>query len=561
VSYTVLAVKWRPKRFAEMIGQQHVVQALVNSLAQERLHHAYLFSGTRGVGKTTVARILAKALNCDRGVVPEPCGECAACRAIDEGRFVDLIEVDAASRTRVDDTRELLDNVQYAPTGGRYKVYLIDEVHMLSNHSFNALLKTLEEPPPHVKFLLATTDPQKLPVTVLSRCLQFHLKKLTSAQITEQLTTICAAESVPAEEAALKAIARAADGSMRDALSLLDQSIAFGGGKIEAAAVHGLLGTIDRERVLALLTALAENDAAALIAESARLDELAADFGAVLDELMHALQQIAVVQLVEGKRIDESLEPFEAYADKMRREDVQLYYQIALNGRRDLAVCRDPRVGLEMTLLRMLAFRPEEATVGAAPGGARRPSAHVRSAPQAEPSAQSRPAPKAKTAAPPAAERSEPALTDTTAAPRESLRVVASNVARLERGSIDDWAGLLTAAELRGVARQLADHCEIERSTSSRLELVLAKDKSHLLTEQVRKRLESELAAHLDRELTLTVRLGEPPRKTPAQLRVESENQRMRAARESVEQDANVQAIQAAFDAVVEADSIRPVED
>ena len=304
MSYTVLAVKWRPRRFSELVGQPHVVQALVNSLQHERLHHAYLFSGTRGVGKTTVARLLAKALNCEKGIVAEPCGECDACQAIDAGRFVDLIEVDAASRTRVDDTRELLDNVQYSPTHGRFKVYLIDEVHMLSNHSFNALLKTLEEPPPHVKFLLATTDPQKLPVTVLSRCLQFHLKKLTQRQILEQLQKICAAENVDAEDEALKSIARAAEGSMRDALSLLDQAIAFGAGRIEADQTHAMLGSIDRQHILRILDALAEGDGSALIQESAQLDERAADFAAVLDDLMHALQQIAVVQLVDGAAPD-----------------------------------------------------------------------------------------------------------------------------------------------------------------------------------------------------------------------------------------------------------------
>ncbi|MEO2166900.1 MAG: DNA polymerase III subunit gamma/tau, partial [bacterium] len=260
MSYTVLARKWRPRRFAELVGQEHVVKALVNSLAAERVHHAYLFAGTRGVGKTTLARILAKALNCSDGVVPEPCGECDACIAIDEGRFVDLIEVDAASRTKVDDTRELLENVQYAPTSGRFKVYLIDEVHMLSKHSFNALLKTLEEPPPHVKFLLATTDPQKLPVTVLSRCLQFNLKRLTLKQIQEQLQKICDEEGVESEPAGLGALAKGADGSMRDGLSLLDQAIAFGGGQVSAESAGDMLGTIDRGHVLRLLEGLAAGD-------------------------------------------------------------------------------------------------------------------------------------------------------------------------------------------------------------------------------------------------------------------------------------------------------------
>ena len=299
MSYTVLAVKWRPRRFEALVGQRDVVKALVNSLAAGRLHHAYLFSGTRGVGKTTIARILAKALNCESGVSAEPCGECGACVAIDEGRFVDLIEVDAASRTRVDDTRELLDNVQYMPTRGRFKVYLIDEVHMLSTHSFNALLKTLEEPPPHVKFLFATTDPQKLPVTVLSRCLQFNLKKLSPQLIAEQLGRIVESEEVSADSDGLRAIARAAGGSMRDALSLLDQAIAFGGGEISARDVSEMLGSIDRTQVRKILEALAAGDGAGIIDEIDQLHELGRDFGSALDEIMAALQRIAVLQLVE----------------------------------------------------------------------------------------------------------------------------------------------------------------------------------------------------------------------------------------------------------------------
>ena len=350
VNYTVLARKWRPRRFEELVGQPHVVQALANSLADNRLHHAYLFTGTRGIGKTTVARLLAKALNCETGIVAEPCGVCSACTAIDAGRFVDLIEVDAASRTKVDDTRELLDNVQYAPTRGRFKVYLIDEVHMLSNHSFNALLKTLEEPPPHVKFLLATTDPQKLPVTVLSRCLQFNLKRFTVAQIQAQLEKICKAESIAFDAVGLKAIARAAEGSMRDGLSLLDQSIAFGGGKVEGPLVAAMLGSIDRSHVLRLLAALAKHDGAALLAEVEKLDESAPDYGAVLDELLEALQRIAVLQLVGGRSDDEEFAAVAPFVEQFSAEDAQLYYQIALHGRRDLPVCREPRMGFEMTL-------------------------------------------------------------------------------------------------------------------------------------------------------------------------------------------------------------------
>src|ERR1700692_2401978 len=365
MSYVVLARKWRPKRFAEMVGQEHVLRALGNGLDSGKVHHAFLFTGTRRVGKTTIARILAKSLNCETaGVSSNPCGVCAACREIDEGRFVDLIEVDAASRTKVDDTRELLDNVQYAPTRGRYKVYLIDEVHMLSNHSFNALLKTLEEPPPHVKFLLATTDPQKLPVTVLSRCLQFSLKRLPASLIGERLKFIAGAEKMEFDPAAIALLARAAEGSMRDALSLLDQLIAFGGGKLDEADTRAMLGTIDRGHVGRLIEALARADGPALLAEVKELDRDAPDYDRALVELAAFLQRIAIVQIVP----EAALEDEEFAADSLARlaqaispEDAQLYYQIALGGRRDLAMAPEPRMGFEMTLLRMLAFRPDAA--------------------------------------------------------------------------------------------------------------------------------------------------------------------------------------------------------
>src|SRR5499427_8079163 len=380
MSYTALARKWRPRTFSELIGQEHVRRALVNALDADRVHHAFLFTGTRGVGKTTIARILAKCLNCEVRVSAEPCGVCATCREIDEGRFVDLIEVDAASRTKVDDTRELLDNVQYAPTRGRFKVYLIDEVHMLSAHSFNALLKTLEEPPPHVKFLFATTDPQKLPVTVLSRCLQFNLRRHTVTEIESRLSEICQAEAIPADADGLKALARAADGSMRDALSLLDQLIAFGGGRAGEAEARAVLGTISRDHVVRIAELLASEDGNALLAEADRLAERSPDYGAVLDDLLAALQNIAVLQLVKGRLDDAEVEALAPLSSRLTPEDVQLYFQIALAGRRDLAVCRDPRVGFEMTLLRMLAFRPVDVDAsrpgasGAASGAPRAPA-------------------------------------------------------------------------------------------------------------------------------------------------------------------------------------------
>jgi DNA polymerase-3 subunit gamma/tau len=533
LSYTVLALKWRPRRFEDLVGQPHVVQALANSLADNRLHHAYLFTGTRGIGKTTVARLLAKALNCEKGIVAEPCGVCAACTAIDAGRFVDLIEVDAASRTKVDDTRELLDNVQYAPTRGRFKVYLIDEVHMLSNHSFNALLKTLEEPPPHVKFLLATTDPQKLPVTVLSRCLQFNLKRFTTAEIQTQLDKICAAERVNADAAGLKAIARAAAGSMRDALSLLDQSIAFGGGKVEGAAVAAMLGTIDRGHVLRLLEALAAQDGAALLRETAHLDELAPDYGAVLDELLEALQRVAVIQLVGERPDDEDFTALVPFAGKLTAEDAQLYYQIALHGRRDLAVCREPRVGFEMTLLRMLAFRP--AAGDNAPGGRPAQTAGV--------------AREAPSSARPSAPRTPAALPEPAPAPRAGSSSSAP--------APGDWAGILQALDLRGPARQLADSCDLVANQGGMWQLVVPAEKGHLNTQQVRTRLEAALREQHGRDLKLTIAVGKPGKPTPGEIRSTNETARAREARETIESDPNVRAMQAAFDATLEPDSIR----
>lgn len=362
MSYQVLARKWRPRSFREMVGQTHVLKALINALDSQRLHHAYLFTGTRGVGKTTIARIIAKCLNCETGITSSPCGECSVCREIDEGRFVDLIEIDAASRTKVEDTRELLDNVQYAPSRGRFKVYLIDEVHMLSSHSFNALLKTLEEPPPYVKFILATTDPQKLPATILSRCLQFSLKNMTPERVVEHLTHVLGAENVPFEDDALWLLGRAADGSMRDAMSLTDQAIAFGEGKVLAADVRAMLGTLDHGQVFDLLHALIEGDAKALLEAVRHLAEQGPDWNGVLSEILNVLHRVAIAQALpdgvdngHGDR-DRVL----ALAQALPAEDVQFYYQMGLIGRRDLPLAPDPRGGFEMVLLRMLAFRPAD---------------------------------------------------------------------------------------------------------------------------------------------------------------------------------------------------------
>jgi DNA polymerase-3 subunit gamma/tau len=362
MSYQVLARKWRPRSFNEMVGQTHVLKALINALDSQRLHHAYLFTGTRGVGKTTIARIIAKCLNCETGISSTPCGVCSICKEIDEGRFIDLIEVDAASRTKVEDTRELLDNVQYSPSRGRFKVYLIDEVHMLSTSSFNALLKTLEEPPPHVKFLLATTDPQKLPVTVLSRCLQFSLKNMPPERVVDHLTHVLAAENIPFENDALWLLGRAADGSMRDAMSLTDQAIAFGEGKVLAADVRAMLGTLDHGQVYGVLQALLEGDARALIEAVRHLAEQGPDWNGVLSEMLNVLHRVAIAQALP-EAVDNGQGDRERVLELARvlpSEDVQFYYQMGLIGRRDLPLSPDPRSGFEMVLLRMLAFRPAD---------------------------------------------------------------------------------------------------------------------------------------------------------------------------------------------------------
>lgn len=406
MSYQVLARKWRPQTFADVVGQEHVLTALANGLSLGRIHHAYLFSGTRGVGKTTIARLLAKGLNCETGITATPCGQCDNCREIEQGRFVDLIEIDAASRTKVEDTRDLLDNVQYAPARGRFKVYLIDEVHMLSRHSFNALLKTLEEPPSHVKFLLATTDPQKLPVTILSRCLQFHLKALDVDQIRQQLETVLTAEQITSDARALQLLARAADGSMRDALSLTDQAIAMGQGQVTAATVSQMLGTLDDEQPLAILEALVSADGEKVMAQVAQAASRGVDWENLLVETLALLHRIAMVQLLPSM-LDNHYAAVEQRLRELARTlppaDVQLYYQTLLVGRKELAYAPDRRMGVEMTLLRALAFHPKAvipepvALVQTAPAPMAQPQA---AAAQQPPQFQDAPPPLGQPAAP-----------------------------------------------------------------------------------------------------------------------------------------------------------------
>ena len=532
MSYLVLARKWRPKNFSETVGQEHVLQALTNALESKRLHHAYLFAGTRGVGKTTIARILAKALNCEAGVTASPCGKCASCMEIDEGRFVDLIEVDAASKTKVDDTRELLDNVQYAPATGRYKVYLIDEVHMLSKSSFNALLKTLEEPPPHVKFLLATTDPQKLPVTVLSRCLQFNLKRLTPKLIRDRLNHICEAENVKAEAPALAMLARAADGSLRDALSLLDQAIAYCGGDVLEEPVGVMLGTIDRQHVSALLKLLASGDAQGLLGSVAEIDEQFPDYARLLDDLSRSLQRIAVYQIVGATDIEDELteDELEDLSKQIAPEDVQLFYQTALLGRRDLHLAPDPRSGVEMTLLRMLAFQPPRATN-------RRTS--------------DRPARQPGTFASDDAESK--------AAPRV-VKAALEAVGDKPTWQDPDWSVLINKLNLTGAIKLLASNCTYLHRENNTLYFNLDSRSQSLLTRSRQKALAAALSEQFGEALRVKISIAESAAETPIQEKARRVDEKMEAARASLESDPNVIALQDLFGAQLNPESIELVQ-
>jgi DNA polymerase III subunit gamma/tau len=526
MSYVVLARKWRPKRFAEMVGQEHVLRALSNALDSGKVHHAFLFTGTRGVGKTTVARILAKSLNCEtNGVSSNPCGTCAACREIDEGRFVDLIEVDAASRTKVDDTREMLDNVQYAPTRGRYKVYLIDEVHMLSNHSFNALLKTLEEPPPHVKFLLATTDPQKLPVTVLSRCLQFSLKRLPAALIGERLKYIATEEKLSFEPAAIALLARAAEGSMRDALSLMDQLIAFGGGTISEANARTMLGTIDRGHVARLVEAVARGDGPGLLAEVNEMDRDAPDYDRALVDLAALLQRVAIVQIIpdaasQDEEFDSSL--LSKLAQAISPEDAQLYYQIALGGRRDLNMAPDPRMGFEMTLLRMLAFRPD---AGVQP---------VKPLPAA-------------------------ASVSASGAPRvTNMPPAVEPGARLTSIDAANWPAVVEAAALSGMVRQLALNCLPAGFEHNLLTLKLDQAASDRRTRPLEEKLLQALSKYLGREIRIAFEISESGLNSPARQRVQAEQDKIARAASAFEADPAVKGLRERFGGDVDSTSVKP---
>ena len=619
MTYQVLARKWRPRRFAELVGQQHVVKALANALATGRLHHAYLFTGTRGVGKTTIARILAKGLNCERGVTAEPCGVCSACVELDEGRFVDLIEVDAASRARVDETRELMDNVQYAPARGRFKVYLIDEVHMFSKHSFNALLKTLEEPPPHVKFLLATTDPQRLPITVLSRCLQFHLRQLPDSEITGHLTHLVQSEGVEAEQAALRLLARGARGSMRDALSLLDQAVAYGAGSVSEQDVRDMLGVVDAEGVWTLLERLADGDGKVLLETVEQLASAAPDFDAMLTELLQALQIVAVHQTVPDADVPEDApeDRVRVLANRVSPEDIQLWYQIGVMGRRDLPFAVSAKSGVEMTVLRMLAFTPnhagpsggaeggtsgtgseglttsgtptsrsnlqgvrahgssDNAGVGAVAGAAsepRRSEADVQ-----VPTQQAAADPfhdKPRTGTKPTSElhlerrvngagqtSDSGPMTPRVESAREPLSGVAPRQAHQTLAfEVDsfDWNQVATGLELQGLSRELAFNCELGTIDENRIVFRISPGQAQLCGPRAQQTLTDALRARYPELKAVDFEVAERSTESPAEVRVRRDKERREAAAEDLRQDPNVAHLASMFGAQVDPDKVRP---
>jgi DNA polymerase III subunit gamma/tau len=510
MNYQVLARKWRPCSFEEVVGQQHVVQALANGLKHNRLHHAYLLTGTRGTGKTTIARILAKCLNCEQGITATPCGQCLSCHEITAGRFLDLIEVDAASRTRVEDTRELLENVQYAPTKARYKIYIIDEVHMLSAHSFNALLKTLEEPPPHVIFILATTDPQRLPLTVLSRCLQFHMKNLPPEYIGKHLCHILDRETITYEMTALQKLARAASGSMRDALSLLDQAIAYGNNQVKTTDVQNMLGMIESNLLLNLLNALINNDTNAVLTLISELAETGADFAHVLEELLSVLHQIALYKAVPEAPcdlMDIDKEQLSELSQQVSSEDVQLYYQIALVGRRDLPLAPTPRSGFEMILLRMLMFRHTDASA----------SSMMQSLmPQSAP---------------------------------EQTPVEASTATAEETTAMMEWSKILAQLNLKGSSFAVASHCSLLELTDTELHLLLDVSQSALLNSGVEQRICQAVQEYFKKPIKLLISVGKPVQDTPAILEKKKREQQQENAVRTIMSDGNVQAIINMFNA------------
>ena len=540
MSYQVLARKWRPRNFSTLVGQEHVVRALTHALSEQRLHHAYLFTGTRGVGKTTIARILAKSLNCESGITATPCGVCSACQEIDSGRFVDLLEVDAATNTRVEEMRQLLENAVYAPTRGRFKVYVIDEVHMLSNSAFNAMLKTLEEPPEHVKFILATTDPQKIPVTVLSRCLQFNLKQMPASSITSHLAHILQAEGVPFDAPALALLARSASGSMRDALSLLDQAIAHGAGKVEELQVRSMLGTVDLDYLFTILAALKDGDSAALLQVAFDLGVRSLSYGLALQELGALLTRLQIIQCVPSA-IDED-DPERArlveLADAFSPEFVQLAYQIVNVGRAEMQSAPDDYSGFVMTLLRLFTFRPASV---------------------ADVVSSVRPRPKAITVAPSlAVPPSPPRSAPPPEAPVPFAPPVPSQPSRPSSGA-EDWHEIVAALQLSGLARELAQHCELRELNEGDCLLRLAPAHAHLQMKPSPDKLEAALSDYLGRPLKLRIELEKIEVDTPAATAGRERQDRQNRAIASIEQDSFVRDAIESFDASLVDTSIRPI--
>jgi len=550
MSYQVLARKWRPRIFSELVGQAHVVRALSNALDNDRLHHAYLFTGTRGVGKTTLARIFAKSLNCEHGVGSTPCGQCSICVEVDEGRFVDLLEVDAASRTKVDQTRELLDNVPYAPVRGRYKVYLIDEVHMFSDSSFNALLKTLEEPPPHVKFLLATTDPQKVPVTVLSRCLQFNLKRLPLEQIQGYLQTLLEKETIQFEPRALTYLAKGADGSMRDALSLLDQAIAFGAGKVLETDVLSMLGSVAQDHIGHLLNALAEEDGEGLLSRVRALGEMAPDFQGLLQDLLSTLYRIALIQAVpsSSSNSEGDQQQMEQLAEKLSPADVQLYYQIALNGQRDLPLAPDPQSGFEMLLLRMLAFRPAQLSeAGRTPQVPQQAQAPQKKTvtPAAQPEPTRHTEPQVKKVAQPQ--------------PEQKIAPVAETDVGF-KGDLDfsQWHQVVEQLKLGGISRQLANNCVFHSWDGGCLQLKLDSAHQNMLVGTTEQRLQKAVSAVAGKEVKLLITPETLEQATPAKIQAQAAADKQQTAEQMMAEDPMVKELEAHMGAQLVTGSVRP---
>ena len=551
MAHQVLARKWRPRNFADVVGQDHVVRALTNALDTGRIHHAYLFTGTRGVGKTTLARILAKALNCETGVTSKPCGACGACMDIDAGRFVDLLEVDAATNTKVDEMRELLETAQYAPVSGRYKVYIIDEVHMLSKSAFNAMLKTLEEPPGHVEFILATTDPQKLPITVLSRCLQFNLKNLPPPLIVEHLSKILNAEKIAFEKPALEMLGRAAEGSVRDSLSLLDQAIAYGAGEVKADQVVAMLGALDQSYLFSMLECLADRNAKRLVAEIEQLAARSVSFDITLKDLASLLSRVALVQTIgEGAADGPDAANIHRVASQLKPEQVQLFYQIALLGRRDLSLAPDEQSGFTMTLLRMLAFSGGSLQTVVATGDAER---NLASSVAATYSAEKK---NSSTGAPSRPKMPQEALSTSTSpdAYVSSESLVPGKAAVLN----GNWPTFVAGLNLSGLAGMLAKQCEFKSFADGVLELVLPGAQKHLADKAYQEKLKSELLPHLGVSLRLNIRVGDVSGASLAAHEDRERSQQQRAAEVAIDEDPFIKSLKQDFGAEVLRASIRP---